>query len=82
MTNVSQSWQSIWAESIKHSSLGHGRNGLSERERLNMIAEVSLRNNGDRLKKKQTILNSQKRSGPTSSCKISTTWSIAPGALR
>lgn len=49
MTTIPQSWQSIWAESIKHSSLNHWRNGLSERERLNMIAEVSLRNNGDRL---------------------------------
>jgi SAM-dependent methyltransferase len=49
MTTASQSWQSIWSESIKNSSLAHGRNGLSEIERLNMIAEVSLRNNGDRL---------------------------------
>ena len=49
MTTVPQSWQFVREDSIKHSSLNHGRNGLSERERLNMIAEVSLRNNGDRL---------------------------------
>ncbi|MFZ3145343.1 class I SAM-dependent methyltransferase [Methanothrix sp.] len=49
MTTVPQSWQSVWEDSIKHSSLNHGQTGFSERERLNMIAEVSLRNNGDRL---------------------------------
>lgn len=49
MTTVFSSWQFAWEESIKHSSINHWRNDISERERLNMIAEVSLKNNGDRL---------------------------------
>lgn len=49
MTALSQSWQSIWEDAIKHSSLNQGRNDVSEIERLNMIADASLRNSGGEL---------------------------------
>jgi SAM-dependent methyltransferase len=46
---MSQNWQALWEEAIKHSSLNRRRKDLSDKGWLNLFAEISLKKHGGKL---------------------------------
>jgi SAM-dependent methyltransferase len=57
MSTITQSWQSIWEESIKHANICHIRSDLSEKDKLNILADVVYKNNHS----KQNLEDLQKK---------------------